>query len=88
MAYGAGRIELLTSPAVAAVRPYLERRTARDDRVRETHAALEGTLFAQGSPEAVSYAPPYLDAELQFNCRCVVVARRAEDVDTSKLFTG
>jgi len=88
MSYGAGRLALLTSPAVAAARPYLERRTARDNRVRETHAALEGALFPNGSPLADEYAPPYLDGELQFNCRCVLVARRAEDVDTSKLFTG
>lgn len=89
MAYGAGRLELLTSPAVAAVRPYLERRTARDDRVRETHAALEGALFAQSDEALVdAYSPPYLDGELQFNCRCVLVARRASDVDLSRLFTG
>lgn len=89
MSYGAGRLQLLTSPAVAAVRPYLERRTARDDRVRETHKALEGTLFPQSDPTlCAAYSPPYLDGDLQFNCRCVLVARRAEDVDTSRLFTG
>lgn len=89
MAYGAGRLELLTSPAVAAVRPYLERRTARDDRVRESHAALEGALFPQSDEALVAaYSPPYLDGELQFNCRCVLVARRASDVDTSRVFTG
>jgi phage gp29-like protein len=89
MAYGAGRLELLTSPAVAAVRPYLERRTARDDRVRDTHAALEGAVFAQSNEALVdAYSPPYLDGELQFNCRCVLVARRAADVDLSRLFTG
>ena len=88
MSYGAGRLELLTSPAVAAVRPYLERRTARDDRVRESHAALEGALFEQGSDLVERYSPPYLDGELQFNCRCVLVARRATDVDTSRVFTG
>jgi hypothetical protein len=89
MSYGAGRLELLTSPAVAAVRPYLERRTARDDRVRETHAALEGVLFPQSDPALVErYSPPYLDGTLEFACRCVYVARRAEDVDTSRVFTG
>lgn len=87
MAYGAGRLDLLTSPAVAAARPYLERRTARDDRVRETHAALEGVAFPQSDPELVAaYSPPYLDGVLEFACRCVYVARRAEDV--TKVFEG
>jgi len=85
MSYGAGRLELLTSPAVQAARPYLERRTARDDRVRETHAALEGAIYENGSEAATANAPPYLDGELQFNCRCVLVARRAEDVDASRV---
>ncbi len=86
MSYGAGRLQLLTSPAVAAVRPYLERRTARDDRVRETHAALEGAIFPQSDPAlCAAYSPPYLDGELAFNCRCVLVARRAEDADLSRL---
>ena len=88
MAYGAGRLQLLTSPAVAAVRPYLERRTAKDDRVRPSHAALEGAVFRQDDPDIGAVSPPYCGGTLAFNCRCVLVARRAEDVDPSRVMAA
>ena len=88
MAYGAGRLQLLTSPAVAAVRPYLERRTTKDDRVRPSHAALEGAVFRQDDPDIGAVSPPYCGGTLAFNCRCVLVARRAEDVDPSRVMAA
>lgn len=62
-AYGAGRYRQITSPAVQAARPFIEYRTARDARVRPSHAALDGLLFAQTDPNWSRFAPPN-----GFNC--------------------
>lgn len=78
--YGAGRYRQLTSPAVRAARPFVEYRTVRDDRVRPAHAELDGMVFRQDDPEWGRYAPP-----LGFQCRCVAIARREEDVDPSRV---
>lgn len=72
--YGAGRLRQMTDPAVAAARPFLEYRTARDSRVRETHAALEGVVFRQDDPGWRDFNPP-----LGFQCRCNLVTRREAD---------
>ena len=69
--YGAGRYRQIRSPAVIAARPYVEYRTSRDDRVRQSHAALDGLVFRQDDPDWSRYAPPN-----GFNCRCVTVVRR------------
>lgn len=79
-AYGAGRYSQLTSPAVRAARPYVEYRAAGDARVRPNHRRLHGLVFRQDDPHWPKYMPPG-----GFNCRCVVVARRAEDVDESRV---
>lgn len=76
--YGAGRLRQLTDPAVVAARPFLEYRTARDSRVRETHAALEGVVFRQDDPGWRAFNPP-----LGYMCRCNLVARR--DADPSRV---
>lgn len=90
--YGAGRLRQLTDPVVAAARPYLEFRTARDARVsghgepvgskawKSGHAQLEGVVFEQGDPGWREFSPP-----LRWQCRCGIVARRAEDVDQSRV---
>ena len=70
-AYGAGRHRQTRSPAVVAARPFVEYRTARDDRVRQSHAALDRLVFRQDDPDWPRYAPPN-----GFNCRCVTVVRR------------
>lgn len=77
-AYGAGRLRQLTDPVVVAARPFLEYRTARDSRVRDTHAALEGVIFRQDDPGWRAFNPP-----LGFQCRCNIVARR--DADPSRV---
>ena len=79
-AYGAGRLRQITSPEVMAARPFVEYRTARDSRVRETHAALEGVVFRQDDPEWRKFMPP-----LGYQCRCTVVVRRSEAVDESRV---
>lgn len=79
--YGAGRYRQVRSPAVRAARPYVEYRTARDDRVRASHAALHGLVFRQDDPDWTRFAPPN-----GFNCRCVTVVRR--DVDAKRVVSA
>ena len=79
-AYGAGRYRQITSPVVAAARPFVEYRTAQDSRVRPSHAALDGTVFRQDDPGWSRYAPPN-----GYNCRCGIVTLRERDVDRSRV---
>lgn len=79
-AYGAGRYRQITSPVVAAARPFVEYRTAQDSRVRPSHAALDGTVFRQDDPNWSRYAPPN-----GYNCRCGIVTLRERDVDRSRV---
>lgn len=67
-AYGAGRWQAINDPNVRALRPWVQYRTAGDDRVRNGHKALNGLVFASGSELAARYAPP-----LFYQCRCVMV---------------
>jgi SPP1 gp7 family putative phage head morphogenesis protein len=62
-AYGAGRLRQMTDPVVVAARPYVEYRTARDNRVRPSHAALNRVVFRQDDPGWTRYNPP-----LGFQC--------------------
>jgi SPP1 gp7 family putative phage head morphogenesis protein len=76
-AYGAGRLRQLEHPAVAAARPFVQYRTAGDNRVRPNHAALEGVVFNRAEdPGWREFAPP-----LGFQCRCALRAVRASQVD-------
>ncbi len=79
-AYGAGRWAQIQSPAVLALRPFVQFRTARDTRVRDAHRALEGLVFASDSPEAANYAPP-----LGYNCRCAFVTLSSRQVQARSL---
>lgn len=79
-AYGAGRYRQITSPVVAAARPYVEYRTAQDSRVRPSHALLDGVIFRQDDPNWSRYAPPN-----GYQCRCGIVTLRARDVDQSRV---
>lgn len=67
-AYGAGRYQQMTTPAVRAGRPFVEYRTIGDSRVRDPHRALDRLVFVNGSNLSDQYAPP-----LGFNCRCQMV---------------
>jgi SPP1 gp7 family putative phage head morphogenesis protein len=57
-AYGAGRLRQITAPEVMAARPFVEYRTAGDNRVRPNHAALNRMVFRQTDPAWQRYAPP------------------------------
>lgn len=74
-AYGAGRFQQLTEPAVIALRPWVQYRTAGDNRVRENHRALDGVIFDASSSEWHAIAPP-----CGFNCRCSFVSLDDQDV--------
>lgn len=72
MAYGQGRLQQLDDPDVIAARPYVQYRTAGDNRVRLSHAMLNGVVFNRAEdPDWRRFAPP-----LGFNCRCSLVTVR------------
>jgi SPP1 gp7 family putative phage head morphogenesis protein len=48
--------------------PFWRYDTAGDDRVRDTHAALDGKVFSITDPEGLRFYPPN-----GYNCRCVAV---------------
>ncbi|HLJ89563.1 MAG TPA: phage minor head protein [Candidatus Angelobacter sp.] len=75
-AYGNGRYEQMTDPDVAAVLPYWVLRTAGDDRVRLSHAVLNGFAARNDDPVWNRLYPP-----LGYNCRCLVTAEGPDDVD-------
>lgn len=79
-AYGAGRFKQLTNPAVTEVRPYVEYRTVRDERVRDEHAELDGLQFDARSSAWHDIAPPN-----GFNCRCGMVSLDESEVDRDML---
>lgn len=74
-AYQNGRLEQMSDPAVAAALPYWTYRTAGDDRVRESHAALDGFTARIGDPVWNRIYPP-----CGFNCRCTVTSEGPDDV--------
>ena len=73
-AYGAGRYRQIIDPAVMAARPYVQYRTAQDSRVRPSHAAMDGQVFAADDPSWRSIAPPN-----GFQCRCGIVTLESPD---------
>lgn len=73
--YNAGRYRAQTDPDVVEATGFWEYVTAGDNRVRDTHAALNGKQWTIGDPEAESVYPPN-----SYQCRCVVVVREADDV--------
>lgn len=79
-AYGHGRWLAMNDPAVVALRPYMQIRTAGDSRVRANHAALNGVVLRLGTDEAAYYATP-----LGFNCRCVATSLSQRQVDARGL---
>ena len=83
-AYGQGRLRQLDAPAVLDARPWCEYRTARDARVRPSHAALDRLIFNRADdPNWRRYAPP-----LGFSCRCSVVTLRANRVDPARVISS
>lgn len=62
-AYGAGRYRAITDPDVATARPYVQYRTVGDARVRDSHAALDRTVYRIDGEAWRQIAPPN-----GFNC--------------------
>lgn len=56
--------------------PYWRYQTAQDDRVRDSHAALEGKVLPADDPFWQTHFPPW-----DFNCRCTVVPLSRGDVE-------
>jgi SPP1 gp7 family putative phage head morphogenesis protein len=73
-AYQNGRFEQLRDPAVVKALPYWKYLTVGDDRVRPTHAAMDGFVARQDDPVWRRWYPP-----AGFNCRCTVVAILPKD---------
>jgi SPP1 gp7 family putative phage head morphogenesis protein len=67
-AYGAGRWEADQDPAIQEILWGYEYTTAGDDRVRDDHAALEGTKLPKDDPFWQTFWPPN-----GWNCRCVAL---------------
>jgi len=96
--YAAGRMRSQLSPNVKASTGFWEYRTAGDGpqdphpatdlhpaspgggRVRNPHWELDGKQWSMDDPAAREFYPPN-----GFNCRCVMVAIDAEDVDEARL---
>lgn len=66
-AYGHGRHEAMSDPAVVSLRPYRQFWTAGDSRVRPGHRALHSLVFEADGELAARYAPP-----LYYQCRCAM----------------
>ncbi len=64
-----------TLKAQTDVFPWWEYDTANDDRVRSSHAALDGKVFPANSPFWQSHFPPW-----EWGCRCNIIARSEDDV--------
>lgn len=83
-AYGQGRLRQLDSPVVVEARPWCEYRTAGDNRVRPSHAALDRVVFNRATdPGWRRYAPP-----LGFSCRCSAVTLREDRVDPARVVSS
>ncbi len=64
-AYGEGRTQAQTDPAVANEFPFWRKLVVGDGRTRSEHAALVGHVFRHGNPKT-----DRLRGTLGFNCRC------------------
>lgn len=68
LAYSAGRMNSLSDPAVQEILWGFEYVTVGDDRVRPTHAVMDGTKAPKDDPVWGKWTPPN-----GYNCRCAVL---------------
>ena len=68
-AYNAGRWEMYNAPSVVDAFPYFQYHTVGDDRVRPTHAQMDGYIARRDDPVWNLWWPPN-----GFNCRCTCTA--------------
>ncbi|QHN04418.1 hypothetical protein FTO74_14375 [Granulicella sp. WH15] len=74
-AYGQGRYEQQTDPAMVDALPFWTFLTMRDDAVRPAHAALEGFTARATDPVWNRIYPP-----CDFGCRCTTIAKLPSEV--------
>ncbi len=79
-AYTAGRLDFNAQPEVQEILWGYEYVTVGDDRVRESHEALDGTRKPKGDPFWDKYMPPW-----DWGCRCTTIeVFRDETIATPK----
>lgn len=79
--YGAGRFE--QQKALGEEYPYAEYHAISDDRVREEHEALDGTVAHIDSTFWQIHYPPW-----DYNCRCSAEPLSAEEVEGRQIEEG
>lgn len=77
-AYNAGHYKSMTNPATKKLRPFWKYVTAGDGEVRESHAAMDGRIYAADDPIWNIWYPPN-----GFRCRCTVVSLTKSQVERS-----
>ncbi len=74
--YSAGRDVQMRQPHVLAARPYWQIRVVRDDRTRDTHAAVRNKVLRADDPFWRTVGrPPF-----GHMCRCVIISRSERDL--------
>lgn len=77
-AYNAGHYKSMTNPTTKKLRPFWKYVTAGDGEVRESHAMMEGRVYAADDPIWDIWYPPN-----GFRCRCSVVSLTKSQVERS-----
>ena len=79
-AYNVGHYEKMSSPAVAALRPYWQYNAVNDSHTRPSHLAMDGRVFPADSPVWDTWFPPN-----GFRCRCTVTTLSQRQVENQGL---
>lgn len=77
-AYNAGHYKSMTDETTMKLRPYWKYITAGDGEVRETHAQMDGRIYAADDPIWDIWYPPN-----GYRCRCSVVSMTKKQVERS-----
>lgn len=77
-AYNAGHYKSMTDPTTKKLRPFWKYVTAGDGKVRESHALMDGRVYAADDPIWDIWYPPN-----GFRCRCSVVSLTKSQVERS-----
>lgn len=77
-AYNAGHYKSMTDDTTMKLRPYWKYVTAGDGEVRETHAQMDGRIYAADDPIWDIWYPPN-----GYRCRCSVVSMTKKQVERS-----
>ncbi len=77
-AYNAGHYKSMTEPTTKKLRPFWKYVTAGDGEVRESHALMEGRIYAADDPIWNIWYPPN-----GFRCRCSVVSLTKSQLERS-----